>query len=110
MCDTMVMRILKRIRDLHNDLHKLSEIVAFTIVENFSQRIAMYEFHGEIRITARVARKLIGWHSIRMLQHCGYACLANEALLLDLIIREFRFECFVANKSREVQVFTRFDE
>ena len=45
-----------------------------------------------------------------MLQHCGYARLANEAFLLDLIIREFRFECFVANKSREVQVFARFDE
>ena len=55
MCDAMVMRILKRIGDLHNDLHKLSEIVAFTIVKNFSQRVTMDELHGEIRIATRIA-------------------------------------------------------
>ena len=55
MCDAMVMRILKRIGDLHNDLHKLSEIVAFTIIKNFSQRVTMDELHGEIRIATRIA-------------------------------------------------------
>ena len=55
MCDAMVMRILKRIGDLHNDLHKLSEIIAFTIIKNFSQRVTMDELHGEIWIATRIA-------------------------------------------------------
>ena len=55
MCDAMVMRILKCISDLHNDFHKLSEIVALTIIKNFSQRVTMDELHGEIRIATRIA-------------------------------------------------------
>ena len=107
MCHPVVVRILQGIGNLHNNLHKLREVIALAEVENLAQCVAVHELHRKVGIAARVSGELVGWHRIRVLKHRCHSRLADQTLLLDLVIRKLRFQRLVADEARQVQVFAR---
>ena len=99
---TVGVGVFEGMADLQHHFNKLGQIIALTIIQNFTQGVTMQELHSEVGIAAGVSAQFIGGHSIGMLQHGRDPRLPYQALLFEFIRGKFWFQGFITNEARQV--------